>query len=354
MKINSARIVGSGLIGTSIGLALSAKGISVEVADINPEHQALASDLLSSAHELTNPDLVVIATPPSATLSALLAEYDRTPNSIFIDISGLKSELMPQVEKFMEISQRFCSTHPMAGREKSGPQSARADLFEGRAWILVPTAATSSEAMEVAAQLVAELGATAYEMSALEHDAAIAAISHMPQLLSSLMGSTLVTTPESALGLAGQGLRDVSRLAASDSALWSELFLLNRNEILPKIAELTSTLDLLAIALREKDQESIANFFQEGNLGAARIPGKHGAKKRDYTYLPIVIEDKPGELVKIFAACSEIGVNVEDLSIEHSPGQESGLVTLSLSDEDAQRLHQHLVGAGWSAHSPRR
>jgi len=354
MKFQSARVVGSGLIGTSIALALSARGVSVEVSDIDASNQALASDLIRSAGESAQPDLIVIATPPTATLSALLAEFDRSPHSTFIDISGLKSDLVPQVEKFMEISQRFCATHPMAGREKSGPESARADLFEGRAWIVVPTSATAPEIIDSVHELIAELGATAYQMSAQDHDAAIAAISHMPQLLSTLMGGSLLTTPENALSLAGQGLRDVSRLAASDAALWSELFLHNRNEILPKVSELTSTLDLLAMALRDGDKDAITTFLRDGNAGVARIPGKHGAKSRDYTYLPIVIEDKPGQLLKIFSACSEINVNVEDLSIEHSPGQESGLVTLALSADDASRLHEHLVKSGWSAHTPRK
>jgi len=354
MTFKTARIVGSGLIGTSIGLALSAQGASVEVVDINPENQSLASDLVGNASESSEPEIIIIAPPPSATLSVLLAEFDRYPRATFIDISGLKSELMPQVEKFMEISQRFCATHPMAGREKSGPESARADLFDGRAWILVPTSATAQAVIDSIRGLVEDLGATAYEMAAADHDAAIAAISHLPQLLSTLMGSSLTTVPETALTLSGQGLRDVSRLAASDSKLWSELFLHNKKEILPRIAELIATLDLLAMALHNEDEVGVANFLEEGNRGVARIPGKHGAKKRDYTYLPIVIDDKPGQLLKIFSACNEVSVNVEDLTIEHSPGQESGLVTLALNADDAHRLHAHLISAGWSAHSPRK
>ena len=355
MSVRSARIVGSGLIGTSIALALATQGAQVEVVDIDPDHELLAAQLLGNpGGKLADPELVIIATPPAGTFSALLSQFDENPQSIFIDISGLKSELIPQVEKFMEISRRFCATHPMAGREKSGPESARADLFDGRAWIMVPTSATAPEIYAYVQNFIESLGATAYQMSATEHDSAIASISHMPQLLSTLMGSSISNTPDSALTLAGQGLRDVTRLAGSDSQLWSELFLHNRIELLPRIAELVTTLDLLALALNNGDQEAVANFLREGNIGAARIPGKHGAKNRDYTYLPIVIDDKPGQLFSIFALCKEVDVNVEDLSIEHSPGQESGLVTLALSASDAIKLHTHLLQAGWSAHAPRK
>jgi prephenate dehydrogenase len=98
----------------------------------------------------------------------------------------------------------------------------------------------------------------------------------------------------------------------------------------------------------------VIEFLAEGREGRNRIPGKHGLAKRDYTYLPIVIDDKPGGLARIFNECAEIDVNIEDLSMEHSPGQAVGLITLALTSDDANKLQRHLISKGWLAHAPRK
>ena len=119
----------------------------------------------------------------------------------------------------------------------------------------------------------------------------------------------------------------------------------------PLLKSLQSDLGTLINSL--DDESSIAKLIEDGQEGRARIPGKHGGKAREYTYLPIVIEDKPGQLAALFDECASASVNVEDLSIEHSPGQFTGLITLALSDIDAAKLSEHLKSHGWSVHSPR-
>ena len=123
---------------------------------------------------------------------------------------------------------------------------------------------------------------------------------------------------------------------------------------MPKISEVINRLSNLAAALEKNDQSSVIEFLTEGREGRNRIPGKHGLAKRDYTYLPIVIDDKPGGLARIFNECAEIDVNIEDLSMEHSPGQAVGLITLALTSDDANKLQKHLVSKGWLAHAPRK
>jgi prephenate dehydrogenase len=198
------------------------------------------------------------------------------------------------------------------------------------------------------------MGSTIYELDAQTHDSVIAAISHLPQILSSALGASLKDIDIQALNLAGQGLRDVSRLADSDPDLWSGLLLGNSKEVLPKISEVINRLSKLASAIEKNDQSLVKQFLAEGREGRNRIPGKHGLGKRDYTYLPIVIDDKPGGLARIFNECAEINVNIEDLSMEHSPGQAVGLVTLALTSDDAIKLQKHLVSKGWLAHAPRK
>jgi prephenate dehydrogenase len=108
----------------------------------------------------------------------------------------------------------------------------------------------------------------------------------------------------------------------------------------------------LRAALQSADREEISKLLHAGKVGREKIPGKHGAKNRNYTMLPVVIEDKPGQLARLFEECSQANVNVEDLTIEHSPAQETGLITLALSSSDAQILEAHLLNAGWRVHSP--
>jgi len=348
-------VVGAGLIGTSIALALRQIGSEVQICDLDPKAQSLAQDLIGSgAQDVAGDyDLIIIATPVATVFEVLIAEYKRYPQSTFIDVGGVKSELIRQVEQFPELASRFCATHPMAGREISGPTSAQSDLFEGRAWILTETQFTEPELTAAVAALISDLGATPYRLSAHEHDHVIAGISHLPQLISSMLAHTLVDLTDDSLLLAGQGLRDVSRLAASSGELWSQLLIANRDQVLSGLARISASLSQLVESISRQDDKEIKAFIDQGATERARIPGKHGAKPRKYSYLPVVIQDQPGQLAALFQECALAKVNVEDLAIEHSPGQQTGLITLALSDADALILQEHLLANGWAAHAPR-
>lgn len=354
MSQRSVLIIGGGLIGTSIALGLKQAGWAVAIEDIDPINEKLARDLLGEREIGDQFELIVIATPPEAIASELQRFATNNPHSTFMDISGLKFELIAKVETFSDLAKRFVGSHPMAGRENSGPQSARGDLFEGRAWIVTPTSRSSSNSLEIVNELISDLGATSYLMSSTEHDAVISRISHLPQIMSSLLAASLVSGDSESLSLSGQGLRDVTRLAASDPRLWTELTLGNRRENIAQLNAIQILISELIAALQSQSAEEVQEFFRLGNQGKKLIPGKHGAKERDYTYLPIVIDDKPGQLARIFHECEVVNVNVEDLTIEHTPGQETGLITLALSAFDAEKLQSHLNANGWLAHSPRK
>lgn len=344
-------MIGAGLIGTSIALRLKELGESIWLEDNNGENLALAKDLIGNQNpEPEVFDLIVIATPISQVYDVLNNLKKFNQESTVIDIGGLKSNLLLDVEKLMDIAPIFVSAHPMAGREFSGPNNARADLFDGRAWIITKTSLTRQKSVDVATNLGARLGATPYELSPKEHDSTIAAISHMPQILSSLMGSLLSDEDPFSLNFAGQGLRDVSRLADSDKRMWSHLLLENSKELIPRIEMAIDLLEKLHRDLSTNEILGIDKFLESGKIGRNKIPGKHGAKQREYFYLPIVIDDRPGQLARIFDECAECSVNVEDLSIEHSPNQETGLITLALSENDAHKLKAHLQEKGWLAH----
>lgn len=350
------RIVGTGLIGTSFALAMAKAGHLLELSDLNPINEKLARDLLGTSIDplvAEDPELILIATPVEATFSTLLREFQRYPEARFIDISGLKSNLLLEVGRIPGLNAKFLGTHPMAGREVSGPAAARADLFEGRAWILTPSSQTSGRLVADVRDLIASTGASIFELEPELHDERIALISHLPQIISSLLAGELAEYDPEELTLAGAGLRDTTRLAASSPELWSHLLTLNSREIIPLLESFKGSIDKLIDQFESGEPAGVREIIARGNLGRDRIPGKHGGKVREYHLLPIVIEDKPGQLAKIFKECETVGANVEDLQIEHSPGQETGLVTLSLSEDDARKLHVHLLQAGWLAHQPR-
>ena len=349
--LSKVRIVGSGLIGTSIGLGLVQRGIAVEMVDSDASAQALAKDLTGGV-VVVDPDLVIFALPTSALGQVIKSEIAINPQSTFMDVGSVKNEVVLQVKTFSGLSTRFLPTHPMAGREIGGAGSARADLFQGRSWILTPEADCSQESKKLVLELIAILGATPIELSALDHDAAVAKISHLPQIAASLVAKQLTGTPTEWMELAGQGLRDTTRIAGSDEKLWKEIIYSNRGEISELLISLQNDLTQMIKSL--DDPAKIAELIAAGRDGKAMIPGKHGGKAREYSYLPIVIDDKPGQLGAIFNECAAMQVNVEDLNIEHSPGQLSALITLSLSADDAEKLSSHLTSIGWNVHPVRK
>jgi prephenate dehydrogenase len=243
----------------------------------------------------------------------------------------------------------------MAGREVGGAESARADLFQSRTWVYVPAnlqgGPVDPSLLAAGLWIIETLGATPVAMSAAEHDRAVALVSHLPQAVASLLAGQLISGEKNDLDLAGSGLRDTTRIAASKADLWDEILSSNAEQLLPLLISLQSDLGALVEALQ--NGRSVAAFIERGNTGRAKIPGKHGGAAREYTYLPVVIEDKPGRLAALFNECASAKVNIEDLTIEHSPGQFTGLITLALSQSDAQILSDHLIGSGWNVHAPR-
>jgi prephenate dehydrogenase len=349
MKTQHVRVVGAGLIGTSIALGLASRGVSVELHDEDQNALDLAKDLLAPHVKVGVPDLVIVATPPKTILDVLKKEFGHNPQATFIDVGSVKNNLVLDVDTLTELAARFVGSHPMAGREVAGPSSAQADLFQGRAWILTPTSVTEESSIDLAKELVEALGATAYIMSAPAHDSLLARISHLPQITSTALAGAIEQIGDN-LNLSGQGLRDMTRIANSDGELWSEILLENQNEVLKAITEYQQIIANLKDALENRDEGALKNLFVNGNKGRAKVSGKHGSKPRNYSHLMIVIKDEPGALSQLFEQCAAINANIEDLSIEHSPGQLTGLITLAFSPDDALRVQDHLLSHDWKVH----
>lgn len=345
-----AVVIGAGLIGASIGMALRPQGWDVRLEDADAAALRRAEDLgagTTMAPAAEDVALVAVAVPPAITAATVIEALARFPHAAVTDVASIKSPILAAVGTSPG-AERFVGGHPLAGREVSGPAGARSDLFEGRAWVVTPNGA-SDRARELIIDVVTGLGATAVVMEAEPHDQAVALVSHVPQLMASLTAARLVEADAEAVSIAGQGLRDVTRIAASDPALWAEIVAGNAAPVLEVLREVRSDLDDLIASLgRGQAEASVSDVVARGNTGFGRIPGKHGERRRRYVDVPVVIPDAPGALARLFDLAGVEQVNIEDLALEHSPGQPVGLATLRVLPERGESFTHALRSAGWT------
>lgn len=356
--VASVLIVGTGLMGTSLGLALRARGVETYLSDRDPTVARSAAELGAGIDRLPPAPvtLAVIAVPPTAVAAVLADLQGKELAAGYTDLASTKAFIQREVERLAVDPATFVGGHPMAGRERSGPGSARGDLFEGRPWVLTPTARTAPDVLH-RARAVAELGgAIPYVMSPAEHDHAMALVSHAPHVVAALMAARLADAEPAALGLAGPGVRDVTRVAAGDPALWCEILATNAAAVAAILDAVGS--DLAAVTAELRDQPSqpaspagalpaTVDALARGNRGVERIPGKHGTPPARYQAVPVVLDDRPGQLAALFAAAGAAGINIEDVRIEHSPGQPVGLVELDVRPGVADDLAGVLRERGW-------
>jgi len=241
----------------------------------------------------------------------------------------------------------FVPGHPLAGREKHGPAAARADLFLGRTWALCPAPETSEQAVATITTLVRTCGAVPVRADAAAHDRWVALVSHAPHLVAAAMAARLEAAPAEALDLAGQGLRDVTRIAAGDTGLWTQILAANAGPVAEVLAAVAADLAEAARMLTDGDPKSVAALLEVGQAGVGRIPGKHGGEPREFTAVQVVIPDQPGELTRLFDAAGRAGVNIEDVRIEHTPGLPVGVAELSVRPAEAGPLLAALEAGGW-------
>ena len=370
-------VIGTGLIGTSAALALRRLGTDVRLWDRDPAAAALAADLgagrvLSSLDSLESPaDLALIAVPP-ADVAAVLGTAQRAALAdCYTDVASVKALPLAQARDAGCDISRYVPGHPLAGRERSGPAAARADLFLGRAWALCPAAETSGEAMGKATALVRACGAELVVTDAETHDRWVALVSHAPHVVAAAMAARLApeSVPAEALSLAGQGLRDATRIAVGDVDLWTQILTGNAAPVTAVLADVAASLTDIALALAEiakngspappaskagpaeagptEAGQHLAALLEQGRAGVARIPGKHGGPARAFTAVQVVISDRPGELARLFTTAAAADVNIEDVGIEHSPGQPVGVAELSVRPESARTLIAALAAGGW-------
>ncbi|SDH34129.1 prephenate dehydrogenase [Microbacterium pygmaeum] len=346
------RIVGAGLLGSSVGHALSARGIDVILDDSSPSQLRLAIDYGAgrAARSDDAPALVVVAVPPDVTADVVERELAMYPDAVVTDVASVKLEPLRTLrERGIDLT-HYIGSHPMAGRERGGAISARADIFVGRPWVVCRDEETSAADLALVEALALDVGATPIEMTPEDHDRSVALVSHVPQLVASLLAGRFLDAQDASLRLAGQGVRDTTRIAASAPELWVQILGANAEPVVDVLDALAVDLSAVADALRAPEapgsRRAVADTIRRGNDGVERLPGKHGQNRR-FDQFVVMVDDTPGQLGRLFGDFGELEVNVEDLRLEHSPGAQFGLAEVSVDPTALRRAVEGLQERGW-------
>lgn len=352
-------IIGTGLLGASVGLAARAAGIGqITGYDASGAELAAAAQLgavtataASVEDAAAGADLVVAATPVRALGGVLVRAHTAAPGAILTDVGSTKGHLLTELAKAGVPGGRVVPGHPMAGSEERGAAAARDDLFHNAAWALTPPPEVDHQALRRMTRLVRALGGRPLVLDPDLHDRVVAYASHLPQLTAtSLMGAVAgVEAPDALRSLVAAGFRDTTRVAASDPEVWVDICLTNTGAILAALDELDGRLGHLRGLVAAGDTGGLRAVLAEAQTARRRIPAKPGVP--GYLQQIVVhIADEPGSLAAITGALGAAGVNVEDVAIEHDPQGGGGSMRVWVAGQHAATAAvQALRRAGWRA-----
>ena len=346
----SALVVGAGLIGCSIGLALREAGWQVRVEDSTEEltYRAVRLTGLEAMESGFQPEVVVVSVPPGVAAQVIIEALRLYPDATVMDTASVKADIAHEVYTNSIQSDRYVPSHPMAGKESTGPADAAYDLFLDRLWVYAPRGEARPQSLAAVAEVISACGAIAVGMGPEEHDATVALTSHLPQVLASALAGLLAQEEESHVAVSGQGLRDMTRIAGSNPRLWSEILLANREHVRERLGQVAEAVAGFDAALAAGDAAQLEERLRLGNEGKRRIPGKHGAAAQAWQSVAIMIEDSPGQLARIFACAGRLGVNIEDVRIDHALGRAAAVIELDVDPKAAAQLAAGLASEGWT------
>ena len=349
-------IVGVGLIGASIGKALMREGTDVHLWDIDRDNSLIAAghgagrldNLADDAYRM-----IVIATPPAVVAQTVVERLTRHPQAVVTDTASVKGAVLAELttlatEHEIAIS-RYVGSHPMAGTQCTGPLTASTELFVDRTWVVAPRTDNRYDDVQQVVALARACGARVVSMDAHEHDRAVAEVSHLPHLMSILTAANLRRARPEHLSLAGPGIRDVTRIARSQTTMWRQILSSNCVEVRSQLEAIRDDLDDLLSRLN--DSERLEEFLSVGQAGARKVAGKHGHQMVETTAVVVEIPDTPGALARLFADVEAAGINIEDLSVEHNPAREAGFLSIDVASSRAEQFTASIRDHGWSVRS---
>jgi len=348
-------IVGTGLIGTSIALAAGRSGTEAHGFDTDGGvlERAAARGALrpasSLAEAVADAELVVVAVPVGAAPAVVQEVLDAAgPGAVVTDVASTKRSLAAVADP------RFVPGHPVAGGATGGPARAAADLFDAATWFLTPTEASSDESVRLVERFVASLGARAVRTEAEAHDRLLALTSHLPHALANLLMlrvAEAAAEDDSPLAFAGASLREMTRLAGANAAVWSDIFLGNADEIAAALGGLRESLDELEQALHAADRERIETTIAAAAAARERLESfAYRTAPAELNRVRVRIPDRPGVLAQITQLLGGADINIEDFELRHvSPEYGGVLVILVAGADNAARARELLRREGYSA-----
>jgi prephenate dehydrogenase len=353
-------IIGTGLLGTSVGLAARKAGVP-EIVGVDPdrhelrtalERAALTTGAASVEEAADGADLVVAATPVRLLAEVLRRAHRANPDAVLSDVGSTKAHLLVELGRSSTDLGRVVPGHPMAGSEERGAHAARAELFTGAAWVLTPPAQVDHGVLRRMTGFVRALGARPLILDPELHDQVAAFASHLPQLAATaLMGAVAeVQAPEALRSLVAGGFRDTTRVAASDPDLWVDICATNGPPIVAALDTLAQRLQALRALVAAGDRAGLREVLADARSARLRLPTKPGTSPRALRELAVHIADRPGSLAEVFRVLGAAGVNVEDLAIDHEPQGGSGALHVWVGRQALPAALDALVAAGWEAH----
>jgi prephenate dehydrogenase len=350
-------LVGTGLIGASVGLAAKRAGIDRVVGfDPDPQARELAAErgALDDAAEtladaVAGADLAVVAAPVSELPAQVTRVLDAAPERCTVtDVGSTKGPVCAAAAG----AARFIGGHPVCGSEAHGPEHARAELFDGATWFLTPVAATDPQRYRALHGFVSSLGAVPVAVDPAAHDRLLALASHLPHALANLLlnqaGGTRVEGHEP-LAAAGGSLRDMTRVAGANPRIWVDIFLDNADALREALGEHRRRVDQLERALATGDAGFLARWIGEAATNRRRLLRGAYPDAGPIERLLVRVPDRPGVLAGITQALGAERINIEDFELRHDSPERGGLLTLLVAgEEDAARAAELLEAQGYS------
>jgi prephenate dehydrogenase len=341
-----AAVVGTGLIGASIGMALRRVGWHVSGTDANPTtaERARTVGAIDVVGPDPNADVTFIATPVGAIAgeaTAALANGAR----IVTDVGGVKERIVASVDH-----PRFIGGHPMAGSEQEGVEGADPDLFAGATWVLTPTPATDASAYALVHGVIGTLGADVVAVRPDRHDALVAVVSHVPHLTAAALMTLAAGQAEqqaTVLRLAAGGFRDMTRIAAGHPGIWPDICVDNSGAIVAVLDDLVGALSRLRAVVADADRATLLSLLQTAREARLNLPGRSAARAEQLVEFRVPVPDRPGVLAEIMTLCSELDVNVEDFEVAHSLEGDKGVLVVIVAATTRELLRGALLARGY-------
>lgn len=339
-----AAVVGTGLIGGSIGLALRQRGWHVTGSDRDSARAARALELgaLDAVGTDESAEITFIATPVGAVPEAAAAAL--ASGGIVTDVGSVKAPIVAAVD-----NPRFIGGHPMAGSEQEGVDGADPDLFRGAVWVLTPTAATGDEALTRVGGLIRDLGADIVALAPEHHDALVAVVSHVPHLTAaSLMhlADQRATEHRALLRLAAGGFRDMTRIAAGHPGIWPDICAENRDAIVEVLDSLVDSLGAIRDVVARDDRAELLKVLERARAARVNLPSRL-VQAGELSEVRIPVPDRAGVLAEVTTLAGSLDVNIADLEIAHSAEGDRGVLILLVEAAAAERFRVALVDAGF-------